>query len=186
MAAFRIDGVRLAFPDLWEPKSVKGGATKYKACFIIDPKSKAAKDIEAAVQNVAKEKWADKATKVLETLTKGDRVAYRKDERANKDGDVYDGFEGMFSLNGSNKVQPKLLDADKTPLSRDSGRPYAGCYVNAVVDIWAQDNPDPSIGRRINCTILGVQYAKAGDAFGGQRVASDDDFDAVAVDEVDL
>ena len=57
-----------------------------------------------------------------------------------------------------------------------SGRPYAGCYVNAVLEFWAQDN---KFGKRVNATLMGVQFFRDGDAFSGGGAASDDDFDDV-------
>jgi hypothetical protein len=59
-------------------------------------------------------------------------------------------------------------------LEKDTGVIYSGCFVNAQIDIWAQDN---GFGKRINCTLAGVQFAADGDAFGGGRPASADDFD---------
>jgi len=187
MAQFRIENVRLAFPEIWHPKAIEGGAARYSACFIIDPKSKAAKDIAAAMEAAAKEKFGDKAPQVLAKLKADKRVAFRTEDRVNKDGEVYEGFEGMFSLNASNKIKPLVVDANKAPLSEEDGRPYGGCYVNAQVEIWAQNNPDPKIGRRINCTVLGIQFVRHGDAFGGARVASVDAFDSLEpVDAEDL
>ncbi|MWN55950.1 ssDNA-binding protein, partial [Escherichia coli] len=53
----------------------------------------------------------------------------------------------------------------------------AGCYVNAVIDIWAQDN---NFGKRINASLGGVQFLRDGDAFAGGGVASADDFDDIS------
>jgi hypothetical protein len=77
-------------------------------------------------------------------------------------------------VSASNKVAPLVVDKDKSPLSEASGRPYAGCYVNASLDIWAQDN---SYGKRVNATLRGVQFFRDGDAFAGGAPASEDEFD---------
>lgn len=184
MAQIRIENVRLAFPELWQPRQINGGTARYSACFIIDPKSPNVKVINDAMVAAAKEKFGDKAAAVLAKLKAEKRVPLRTEERVDKDGQVYAGFEGMYSLNASNKVKPLVIDANKSPLSEQDGRPYGGCYVNAVVDIWAQNNPDPKIGRRINCTLLGVQFVRDGDAFGSARVASPDAFDLLAGDNL--
>ncbi len=60
------------------------------------------------------------------------------------------------------------------------GKPYSGCYVNGIVDIWAQDN---GFGRRLNATLKGVQFVKDGDAFSGGTAVSADAFDDLGVDE---
>lgn len=169
----KISNVRLAFPNLFKATAIGDGEARFSAAFVIDPKSENAKALKTAVEAVAKEKWADKAAGVLKELRSKGRVCY-KEEPLSKDGDVYDGFEDMHSLNASNKARPTILNRDKTPLTEQDGLPYAGCYVNAVLDIWAQDN---SFGKRVNCTLQGVQFARDGDAFGGGRPASADDFD---------
>ena len=72
-------------------------------------------------------------------------------------------------------VRPTVLDRDKTPLTENDGKPYAGCYVNAVVDIYAQKGDFPGI----RASVSGVQFHSDGEAFGGGRPASADEFDDV-------
>lgn len=173
-----IEDVRLSFPDLFEPKSFGEGKPAYSAKFIIDPKSPAVKKIEAAIAEVAKEKWGEKADGVLEIINEDKKSAFVKGPYKNKKtGDVYDGFQGMYHLNartGSDKPAPKTFDRAKREVSARDGVFYAGCYVDAVVDIYAQDHPQ--YGRRINCGLLGVRFVRDGDAFSGGGGASADDF----------
>jgi hypothetical protein len=66
------------------------------------------------------------------------------------------------------------------------GTLYAGCYVNAIVDIWAQDN---QFGKRINAKLLVVRKKKDGEPIGAGRTnakAEDFDFDEYNEDEVVL
>jgi hypothetical protein len=190
-ARVRVPG-RLAFPALFKPKAVeKGGKEKYSAAIAIDPSNKAVvAALDAAVKHVAAAKWPgkndegkNKADVILAELHKKGKVGFKKEPRTNADGEVYDGFEDMFSLNASSDAAPTVLDADKTPLGEKSGRPYGGCYVVMNVEAWAQDN---DYGRRINFTLRGVQFAKAGDAFGGGAPASEDEFEDISTTEEDL
>lgn len=172
----KLASVRLAFPNLFEAKTVGGqGEPRFSAAFAIVPGSENAKALAAAVEAVAKEKWKDKAPGILKELRSKGRVAYRT-EPLSKDGEVYDGFEDMHSLNASNKARPLVIDRDKSPLTAQDGKPYAGCYVNVSIDVWAQDN---DFGKRVNATLSGLQFAKDGDAFGGGAPASADDFDSI-------
>jgi hypothetical protein len=57
-----------------------------------------------------------------------------------------------------------------------SGKPYSGCYVNAVIELWAQDN---KFGKRINASLMGVQFLRDGQRLSGGGVASADDFQAI-------
>lgn len=172
----QLKNVRLAFPNLFEAKGVgDGGDVRFSAAAVIEPGSANAKALAGAVKAVAEEKWKDKAGAILADLQKKERVCYKESPLA-KDGVIYDGFEGMHALNASNKVRPTVIDRDKTPLVAEDGRPYGGCYVNMIVDVWAQDN---QYGKRINASLTGVQFVEDGDAFGGGGVASADDFDTI-------
>lgn len=172
----KLKRVRLAFPALFAPKAIAGNATsepRFSAAFVIEPGSANAKALKEACVAVAKEKWKDKAKAIYDELEKKDRIAY-KEGPLTKDGVVYDGFEGMHVVNASNKARPTVVNRDRSPLTEKDGLPYAGSYVNAILDIWAQDN---QYGKRINCSLSGVQFAEDGDAFGGGRPASADAFD---------
>ena len=167
--------VRIAFANIFEPKQVGDeGEARFSAAFVIEPGSENAKKLKAAVEAVGKEKWKDKATAILGELRKKERVCYKEEPLA-KDGVVYDGFEGMHAVNASNKVRPTVIDRDKSVLVQADGRPYAGCYVNAIIDVWAQDN---KYGKRVNASLAGVQFYADGDAFGGGGVADADAFDS--------
>lgn len=179
---FKLLKVRTAFMNVFEAKSVQGeGDPRFSSAFIIDPKSPQVKEIEAMMVAVATEKWKDKAPAILKKLIEDKRVAFQKKPRTNEAGEPYAGFEGMYSLNASNKTKPLVIDRDRTELSARDGRPYSGCYVNANIEFWAQDN---QYGKRINATLRGVQFVADGDAFGGGAPATVSEFDDVA-DDVD-
>ena len=174
----RIENVRLAFPDLFEPKSFGEGKPAYSAKFIVDPSSSNVKIIEDAIKAVAKEKWGEKAEGVLGVINDAKKSAWtRGPYRNSKTGDVYDGFQNMFHLNGrtgGDKPGPKTYNRNKIEVTARDGVFYPGCYVDAVLDIYAQDHPQ--YGRRINCALLGVRFVNDGDAFGAGSGASADDF----------
>lgn len=172
----KLSNVRLAFPALFQPKAIAGNSTsepRFSAAFPIEPDSANAKALKEACIAVAKEKWKDKAKAIYEDLAKKDRICY-KEAPLTKDGVVYDGFEDMHVVNASNKARPTVIDRTRAPLTESDGLPYAGCYVNVILDVWAQDN---QYGKRINATLSGVQFFKDGDAFGGGAPAKADDFD---------
>lgn len=173
----KLTNVRLAFPQLFEAKAVNGeGEPRFSAAFPIQPGSENAKALAAALEAVAKEKWGAKAAGILTELKGKGRVAY-KESALSKDGDVYDGFENMYTLNAGNKARPSVIDRDTSPLTAQDGRPYAGCYVDCSVDLWAQDN---SWGKRINATLRWVQFRTDGDAFGAGAPVNQDEFESIA------
>ena len=173
-----LTNVRLAFPALFEPKTVNGeGEPRFSAVAIIDPASINVKNLDAAVKAVATEKWKDKAPAILQKLVSEGRVAFHKAAKTNSSGEVYAGFEDTFHLNASNKARPLVIDSNKSPLTAADGRPYAGCFVNMSIELWAQDN---NFGKRVNATLRGVQFVRDGDAFTGGLPASADEFEDLA------
>lgn len=167
----KLNNVRLAFPALHEAKTVNGeGKPAFSAALLIAPNDPQVKAITAAIEQVAKEKWGAKAGDVLFALRTGDKVClHNGDAKAD-----YDGFKGMLYISARSEVKPTVIDANKSPLTAADGRPYAGCYVNVSLDLWAQDN---GYGKRINASLAGVQFFRDGDAFAGGRPADVDEFD---------
>jgi hypothetical protein len=140
---------------------------------LIDPADPQIKVINNAINATATEKWGAKAPALLTQMRAADKVAlHNGDLKAS-----YDGFAGNLFVSARNPVRPTVVDKDKTPLVEAEGKPYAGCYVHCVLELWAQDN---QYGKRVNATLMGVQFAADGDSFTGGGVASDDDFDDIS------
>lgn len=101
----------------------------------------------------------------------------RKDKLALHDGDdkkKFEGFEGNYYLAPSADTRPTAVNRDRSPVTEEDGVIYSGCYVNAKIELWVQDN---QWGKRVNATLLGVQFVKDGDSFaGGPPPANPDDF----------
>lgn len=167
--------VRLAFPNLFEPTTVAGeGKPRYSATLIIPADHPQLAEIRAKQEAVAKDKWRDKAAAMVKGLDKQDKLALH-------DGDTkvkYDGFPGNFFISAAaqENAPPTVIDRDRAPLSAKSGRPYAGCFVNASIEFWAQDN---NYGQRINAQLRGIQFLKDGDSFSAGRPADADEFEEV-------
>lgn len=176
------DPVRLSFPDLFEPTQYQGkGPFRYNAAFIVKPGGENDKRIQAAILAAATETFEKRAATMLEGF-KGNtnRMCYTK-------GDLkeYEGYAGNLVLSGhrgQKQGKPGVFDCTRAgpdgkplPLTADSGKPYAGCYVNASVDIYAQSGENQGI----RCGLVGVWFAADGDAFSGARTAAPSEFDVV-------
>ena len=165
----RLENVRLSFPNLFEPYD--GG--KYGAKLILPPDHPQVTAIKKAMVAVAKDAFGDKAPVVYKQLEATDKLALH-------DGDTkaeYAGFEGNLFVSANNKMRPTVIDGDKSPLTAADGKPYSGCFVNAVVEFWAQNHAKH--GKRINASLLGVQFYKDGEPLGSGTVASEDDFESL-------
>lgn len=166
---------RLAFPALFEAKTVNGeGAPAFSGAFIVPKSDKVTlKLINDAIDSVAKEKWGPKAEAILKAARAADKVFLH-------DGDAkaeYDGFTGNMYVSARNKSRPLVVDKDRTPLTSVDGKPYAGCNVIVSIEAWAQDN---NYGKRVNASLRGVQFHSDGDAFAGGGAATEDEFDDLA------
>ncbi len=173
-----IKDVRLAFPDLFEARAFKGsGDPKFGASFLFAKDHPAVKEIENAIEKVAKEKWKDKAATILKGLrTKNDTCLHDGDTKPE-----IDGYEGNFYISARSSVRPTVVDRDRTRLEKSDGRPYGGCYVNAIIDIWAMDSSD--FGKRVCASLMGVQFVRDGEAFAGGTAASPDEFEELEDEE---
>ena len=176
----KLSNLRLAFPALFEAKTVNGeGKPAFSAALLIDPTDPQVKAINAAIDSVAKEKWGAKGDSVYKALEATDKTCLH-------DGDSkaeYDGFEGNLYVSSRAKIRPSVFDGQRSPLTEADGKPYSGCYVNASIELWAQDN---SYGKRINAQLRGVQFLRDGDAFaGGGKAADADEFDEIGVPDSD-
>lgn len=168
-----LKNVRLSFPSLFRKATFNGEETKYEATFLISKETQS--ELIAQIQGAIVEK--------VKVDLKG--VKLGPDKICMKDGDEaeYDGYAGSYSLKASSIKRPLVIDRDKSPLSEDDNVIYPGCYVNAIIELWAQNN---SWGKRVNANLLGVQFYKDGQPFGGGVSAGTDDFEFVDDDDDNL
>ena len=170
----KLTNVRLAFPVLFEAKTVNGeGKPAFSASFLLDPADPQVKALNQAIEQVAKDKWGAKAEAILKQMRAQDKVALH-------DGDLkanYNGFPGNLYVSARSATRPLVIDKDKSPLTEQDGKPYAGCFVNASIELWPQDN---NYGKRVNASLRGVQFFRDGDAFAGGGAASEDEFDDIS------
>ncbi len=165
--------VRLTFPALFEPKSVQGSTdAKFSATALVGRDHPQLGEVKVKIMEAATGKWGAKAADTLKQLQAADKLCLH-------DGDAksdYEGYAGNLFINASNKIRPLVIGGGpdgRAPLAASDGKIYSGCYVNMIVDFWAQDN---QYGKRVNASLLGVQFLKDGDRLAGGGIAAADDF----------
>jgi len=170
-----LKNVRLAFPNLFEPTTVAGeGKPRFSATLLIPADHPQIEEIKAAQLSIAQAKWGAKTAAIVKGLDKQDKLALHDGDTKSK----YDGFPGNFFISAAaqENAAPTVIDRDRSPLSERSGRPYAGCFVNASIELWAQDN---NYGQRVNAQLRGIQFYQDGDSFSAGRPAEADEFEEV-------
>lgn len=181
----KLSAVRCSFLTLGEPEQYQGkGPFRWSGSFLVPAADPQKAMVDKALSDAATEKWGPKAKSILNAVLPDPKGCCWIDG-ARKD---YDGYEGHFALSAhryQEKGRPLVFDNDKSPIYQldntvypgKEGRIYSGCFVNATVEIWAQDNKN---GKGLRCTLLGIQRVKDGDAFGGGSRPDADDFDDVS------
>ncbi|MCR9236186.1 MAG: DUF2815 family protein [Alphaproteobacteria bacterium] len=158
-----IGGVRISFPHLFQRPIINGEEGKCGAALMLDPEkhAKAIAQIEEGISALCKEKL--KGRKLP-----SDKLCLR--DGADKGRTEYEGYQ---ILSANSKGKPLVIGGDgSTVISSEEDSPiYAGCYVNAKVRLWAQDN---KFGKRINSELVAVQFFKDGEPLDGSYVSAED------------
>jgi hypothetical protein len=184
----KLVNVRLAFPVLWtpEPRSDDNPDEYFGANFLMPPGHPGIKLLEAAELAAIKDTFGSDWEKVKKEIEAGgpDRRALRQgDSKPN-----YDGFPGNFYVAAYSKTKPTVVNRNpKNPdgspnlVNEADGIIYAGCMVDAIVDVFAYKKPK----KGTSASLGGVQFRADGQAFGGGRPASADEFDDLSTGEED-
>jgi len=163
----KLKNVRLSFPHLFETHAFQeGDKGKYSAVFLLDKTehSDLIEQIEESMQELLREAYP-------KGIPKGFKLCLREgSEKPDTDG--Y-GDDVMF-ISASSDKRPPVVDTDPAiPMSADDPRFFAGCYVNASIRLWVQDN---KWGKRVNAALRAVQYHADGEPFGEKPADPESEF----------
>lgn len=174
---------RLSFPALAKAEQFKGDPNskpRYGISVLVPKDSEEMKLINEVVREVFEDKWgsqpAEKKKAIWAKIKSNNRLFIT-------DGDAkeYDGYAGHNVLSAYNQLpSPRPLCINQRreiiPVDELEQVLYSGCYVNAILNVWAQDN---KWGQGIRASIGGVQFVKDGDRFSGGAIASADEFEEI-------
>ena len=161
----KLKNVRLSFPSLFKMGTYGGESTgKFEATFILDKK-----EHEDEIK-LLKQEISALAKAELKTNLPADKICLRNGDEMEREE-----LKGKCTIKASTKKRPLVIDTDKSPIAEEDGKVYAGCYVNGIISLWAQNN---RFGKRVNAQLDGVQFYKDGEPFGDSGVTTDEfDFD---------
>lgn len=173
-----LSNVRLSFPHLAEPqkqpKPEGGERISYNAEFILPPNHPGWAQFMQVVQTLAAEKWKEHANAVLAHVQQDRKkrcFGWGQEKVNGKTYAIYDGYEGNVFITAGRDKMPQMIDAtgqqadpNNTMACQAIARMlYGGCYVNAAIKPWLQEN---SFGRGIRCDLVAVQFFADGTPFG--------------------
>ena len=161
--------VRLSYANLWEPKSINGGAPKYSVSIII-PKSdtRTIAKIKAAIEAAYREgetklKGNGKTVPALSAL----KTPLRDGDSERPDDEAY---ADSYFINANSATAPGIVDsACETILERS--QLYSGVYARASVNFFAFNSNG---NKGIACGLNNIQKLRDGDPLGGKSRAEDD------------
>ena len=160
---------RWSYANIWEAKSINGGAPKYSVSLII-PKSdtKTVEAIKKAIkaaydEGQTKLKGNSKTVPSFENIRKPlrDGDAERPDDEAYKD---------SYFVNANSSTAPGVVDAARNP-SLERSEVYSGVYGRASINFYAYNTNG---NKGIACGLNNLQKISDGEPLGGKRRAEDD------------
>lgn len=166
-AIIKLEGVRLSFPHLFTAHAMEEGQeAKFSATFILDNEKhdKLITKIEKTIERLALDFWKKK-------------MSFKTCLRDGNDKPDLEGYgDGVMFMSAARKTRPAVVDRQVNPVTEEDGVIYAGCYVNATVRLWVQDN---KWGKRVNAELRAVQFVKDGESFGAGQVDVEKEFSSL-------
>ena len=172
---FILNNVRVAFPVIWTPEPFPDGKDPtpyFSLTGIMAPDHPQLPELRKAIESCAQEKFGTNWKAVLAAAERLGKVCLR-------DGDLkpdLEGYPGNFTISMRGKVRPTIVGKNKEILVEADGKPYSGCYVNLIFDLFAYTTS----AKGVAAGLKGVQFRADGDAFSGSAPASVDDFENMA------
>ena len=165
-----ITGVcRLSYANIWQAKSINGGAPKYSASVLI-PKSdtKTVAKVKAAIQAAYEEGEGKligngKTAPSLASL----KTPFRDGDTERPDDEAY---AGHWFINANSNTAPGVVDANREPIY-DTSEIYSGVYARVSLSFYAFNSNG---NRGIACALQNIQKVRDGEALGGKSKAEDD------------
>lgn len=160
---------RWSYANVWDAKSINGGAPKYSVSLII-PKDDAAtvNKIKAAIQ-AAYEEGESKLKGIGKTVPplKSIKTPLRDGDLERPDDAAY---ANSYFINANSSTAPGIVDEDRQPILERS-EVYSGVYGRASVNFYAFNTNG---NKGIACGLNNLQKIRDGEPLGGKSRAEDD------------
>ena len=157
--------VRLSYANVWEPKSINGGAEKYSVSLIIPKSDKKTVDainaaVDAAIEEGIGKFGGKKPNKAAIKLPLRDGDIERDDEA----------YADSYFVNANSTTAPQIVDQKVQPIL-DRGEVYSGCYARVSINFYAFNSNG---NRGIACGLNNLQKIRDGEPLGSRTSAEDD------------
>lgn len=158
--------VRLSYANVWEPKSINGGAEKFSVSLII-PKSETKtidainKAVNAAIEE-GRGKFGGKIpSRTVLKLPLRDGDVDRPDDEA---------YTACYFVNANSNSAPEVVDKSLNPVISRS-EIYSGVYARVSINFYAFNSNG---NRGVACGLGNIQKVRDGEPLGSKTSAADD------------
>lgn len=160
---------RWSYANVWEAKSINGGAPKFSVSLII-PKSdtKTVEKIKTAIEAAYKEgesklKGNGRSVPALSAI----KNPLRDGDTERPDDEAY---ANSYFINANSATAPGIVDANCSPILERS-EVYSGVYGRASISFYAFNSNG---NKGIACGLNNLQKIRDGEPLGGRTRAEDD------------
>lgn len=160
---------RWSYANIWEPKSINGGAPKFSVSLII-PKSdtKTIEKVKTAIEAAYKEgesklKGNGRSVPALSAI----KNPLRDGDTERPDDEAY---ANSYFINANSATAPGIVDANCSPILERS-EVYSGVYGRASISFYAFNSNG---NKGIACGLNNLQKLRDGEPLGGRTRAEDD------------
>lgn len=160
---------RWSYANVWQPKSINGGAPKYSVSLII-PKSdtETVSKVKAAIkaaydEGQVKLRGNGKSVPALEYM----KTPLRDGDKERPDDEAY---KNSYFINANSGTAPGVVDANRQPII-DTSEVYSGVYGRASINFYAFNSNG---NKGIACGLNNLQKIRDGEPLGGKARAEDD------------
>lgn len=165
---------RLSYPALFKKKVGRDkagnpqGEAAFCACLLLPKITNGVANpdiakLRTAAQAAKQEKWQGKPVNLTGSCL--------------RDGSEKEATEGygpsVMFISARNTKPIRVVDRNLSDLTEETGKLYAGCWVNLEVRAWAQDNAN---GKRINWSLQKVQFVRHDKPFGEKQTPVEETF----------
>ncbi|MEE0914550.1 MAG: DUF2815 family protein [Ruminococcus sp.] len=160
---------RWSYANVWDPKSINGGAPKYSVSLIIPKSDKVTiQKIKAAIQAAYEEgesklKGSGKSVPSLSVL----KTPLRDGDLERPDDEAY---KNAYFVNANSATAPGIVDADRQQII-DRSEVYSGVYGRASINFYAFNSNG---NKGIACGLNNLQKIRDGEPLGGKASAESD------------
>ena len=156
---------RWSYANVWDPKSINGGAPKYSVSLIVSKSDTATVNkIKAAIQAAYEEgqsklKGNGKSVPALSAI----KTPLRDGDLERPDDEAY---KNSYFINANSSTAPGIVDADRQPILERS-EVYSGVYGRASINLYAFNSNG---NKGIACGLNNLQKIRDGEPLEGKPI----------------